>query len=83
MGYHLRTIETQGVFGETSKIREELEELEEAIEQQNPILAMVEMADLYGALEAVAKRFCVSMSDIAKMSDATKRAFEDGSRLPK
>jgi hypothetical protein len=40
MGYHKRPILTQGVFGQPSKIREELEELEEAIEQDNKILAL-------------------------------------------
>lgn len=83
MGYHLRPIETQGVFGEPSKIREELEELEEAYEQDNRILALCELADLYGALEGVAEKLGVSMQDVAKMAEATKRAFLDGSRQSK
>lgn len=83
MGYHLREIETQGVFGEPSKIREELEELEEALEQDNRILALVELADIYGALEAVAERQGTTMAEIAKMSAATNRAFLKGERKPK
>lgn len=83
MGYHLRPIETQGVYGEPSKIREELEELEEALEQDNRILAIVEVADLYGALEGVAEKLGVSMSDVAKMAQATKRAFLSGHRTSK
>lgn len=41
MGYHLRPIETKGVFGETSKIREELEELEEALERLDGYYAQI------------------------------------------
>lgn len=83
MGYHLRPIQTQGVYGEPSKIREELEELEEAYEQDNRILAIVEVTDLYGALEGVAERLGVTMQDVAKMAAATRRAFSDGTRVAK
>ena len=83
MGYHLREIKTKGVYGEPSKIREELEELEESLEQGNRILALCELADLYGAVEAVAKKLGASMDDLSKMSAATKRAFTDGSRVSK
>lgn len=79
-GYHLREIKTKGAFGKVSKIREELEELEEAEEQDNKILAMCELADLYGAIEGVADAYNLSMDDIRKMAEATKRAFLDGSR---
>lgn len=83
MGYHLRTIATRGRFGETSKIREELEELEESLEQGNRIMALVELSDLYGALEAVAERLGTNMDEVRCMAAATKRAFTDGSRIPK
>lgn len=79
MGYHQRKI-PKGVLGEPSKIAEELAELEDAVEQKNPILAMCELADLYGALEAVAEQYQLTMVDLQKMSDATKSAFRDGSR---
>lgn len=78
-GYHKRRIE-KGVLGATSKIREELEELEDAEDQANPILAMCELADLYGALEAKARSYHLNMGDLRQMSEATKRAFEDGTR---
>ncbi len=83
MGYHLRPIQTQGVFGKPSKIHEEVEELEEALEQENRILALCELADIYGALEEVAFGLGVSMLDLEKMATATRRAFEDGSRTSK
>lgn len=79
MGYHKRQI-TRGEFGKPSKIREELEELEDAIEQRNPIMAACELADLYGALKAVAQDLGYTMQEVMRMSDATQDAFEDGTR---
>jgi len=79
MGYHTREIQ-KGTLGETSKIREELEELEDAELQGIRLLAMCELADLYGALEAKALRMGLSMQDLRQMSEATKSAFLDGSR---
>ena len=83
MSYHLRPIQTQGVYGQASKIREELEELEEALEQNNAILAMCELADLYGAIEGLTLKLGITMADVAKMSEGTKRAFLSGSRVSK
>jgi hypothetical protein len=80
MGYHLRPIATRGVYGEPSKIREELEELEESLEQNNRILALVELSDLYGALKGVAEKLGSNMTEVAAMAAATERAFLDGTR---
>lgn len=78
-GYHLRKIE-RGQFGSISKVREELEELEDAIEQGVRIMALCEMADLYGALRALAKKYDVTMLDLERMANVTERAFEAGHR---
>lgn len=80
MGYHKRAIVVKGTLGETSKIKEELDELEEALEQDNKILALCELSDLYGAMEAVAERLGVNMEDLKKMAAATKRSFQSGER---
>jgi hypothetical protein len=80
MGYHSRPI-AKGVYGEVSKIREELEELEDSEELGVKIMAMCELSDLYGALQEFAKRkYGLSMDDLKKMSDRTKEAFRDGTR---
>ena len=79
MGYHKRKIE-RGEFGKTSKIREELDELEDALEQNNRIMAMVELSDLYGAIQAVANNIGTNMTELQIMSEATERAFKDGTR---
>lgn len=82
MGYHKRKI-TLGVYGEISKIREELEELEDAAEQGVKIMMMAELSDLYGALEAYAEKFDLTIDDLRRMNDRTKEAFRDGTRTPR
>jgi hypothetical protein len=79
IGYHHRKIH-KGVLGKPSKIQEELDELNDALEYGNKILALCELADLYGALEAVAQNLGVTMPEVRRMSDATKRAFQVGER---
>lgn len=78
-GYHMKKI-TRGEYGELSKVREELEEAEDALAQENPILLLCELSDLYGALEAYADTCGSDISELKKMSDATKRAFKNGNR---
>lgn len=79
MGYHLRNIQ-KGVLGQPSKIREELEELEDAIEQNVKIMALVELSDLYGAVKAMATTLGTTMEELKAMQEVTARAFQDGSR---
>lgn len=81
MGYHKKSIQ-KGTLGEVSKIKEELEELEDALSQNNKILSLCELADLYGSIEWFLKYNFpdISMKDLAKMATATKEAFEDGTR---
>lgn len=81
VGYHVNTI-TKGVLGESSKLREEIEELIDAEEQGAKIMALLELADLYGAIEAYLEKHYVSftMEDLRSMATLTKRAFISGVR---
>ena len=79
LGYH-RTKIKKGTLGKISKVQEEIEEYKDAIKQKCEIMAIVELADIYGALEAVAKSHNLSMKDLKKMSKLTKRAFKNGHR---
>lgn len=82
MGYHIKQI-NKGILGELSKIREELEELEDSLNQDCAIMALVELSDLYGAINHFLKKNYpnIKMSDLEKMSNITERAFKDGSRI--
>lgn len=81
MGYHKRVIE-RGVYGEVSKILEEVLELQDANEQGICIMELVELADIVGSIQGYLNTHhpSIGMIDLMQMSDATRRAFEDGSR---
>ena len=79
-GYHLYNI-TKGKLGDISKIKEEIEEYEDAVNQDCKLMAMVELSDIYGALEALAETYNLTMQDLAVFSDITKRAFINGVRV--
>jgi len=81
-GYHTKKI-TAGDYGEFSKIKEEFEELEDAVEQDDRILILCELCDLYGALEGYADSLGFSMYEIKSFSDKTKEAFKNGGRITK
>ena len=81
-GYHLREID-KGVLGEASKVREEVEEFLDAVDQGVSIMALVELSDLMGAVKAYLDRHHPGMelSDLIAMSDVTARAFKNGRRV--
>lgn len=80
MGYHKYTI-PKGELGEFSKIIEEFEELEDAVDQKVKVLIICELCDLIGAIEAFStKHFNLTLEDLMKMKDLTKKAFEEGKR---
>jgi NTP pyrophosphatase (non-canonical NTP hydrolase) len=78
-GYHIAKIK-KGKLGEPSKIQEELDELIDALNQNNKIMALVELSDLYGAIKAIAESLGANMQDLKIMSEATERAFKNGKR---
>lgn len=78
-GYHITNIE-KGVLGEISKIEEELNELKDAEKQGSKIMMMVELSDLYGALEEYCVKQGLTIEDLKIFSNITKRAFKNGRR---
>ena len=80
VGYHLKEI-IKGELGTISKLKEEIEEFEDALAQDCKLMAMVELSDIYGALEALAETYNLTMQDLAVFSDITKRAFINGVRV--
>lgn len=80
-GYHIAEIKKRN-YGSAGKIQEELDELNDAHEQGSKIMQLVELSDLYGAIEGYLQQNFpgMSMQDLKKFSDITKRAFESGER---
>ena len=83
-GYHLARI-PKGELGELSKLREELLELEDAIKQNSKIMALIELADLLGAIEWYLEKHHpgVALKDLQCFSLITRRAFENDHRAIK
>ena len=80
MGYHKNKI-PKGTLGEASKIEEEYLEFRDAMESENPVMALLELSDLLGAIESFTKNHHnLNIKDLLKMTYATKSAFEDGTR---
>jgi hypothetical protein len=73
MNFHKKEIK-KGIYGDLSKVKEEIEEYEDAISQNCKIMSDLELADIYGALEGLANSHNLSMADLKSMSDLTKKA---------
>lgn len=80
-GYHVTPI-SQGILGEPSKIKEEFEEFMDSVDQGASIMALVELADMMGAIKAYLVKYHPGMSldDLLKMQAITDRAFKNGYR---
>jgi hypothetical protein len=83
-GYHIAKI-TRGVYGEDSKIYEEVDEFADALDQNVSIMALVELADVIGAIKGwLAKHHpSITINDLVAMAAVTDRAFQTGARKPK
>lgn len=80
-GYHLDKIEKRR-FGSLGKIQEEVEELLDAHRQGSHVMILVEMSDLYGAMQGFLEENYpgFKMEDLKKFSMITQRAFKNGHR---
>lgn len=85
MGYHVKEI-TRGQFGELSKIQEEVAEALDSEEQKNPIMVLVELSDIVGAIEGYLEthfKGVITIKDVLVMARATNKAFQSGDRTPR
>ena len=79
-GYHRREI-PKGELGEFSKITEEFTELYDAVEQQNSVLELCEMADLIGAIKHYSeKHYNIGLDKLIQFMECTENAFKSGKR---
>ncbi len=75
-GYHINRIE-KGVLGEASKIKEEMDEFLDSIDQDARIMQLVELSDMVGAITAYLEKYFPGMAlpDLVTMDRITHRAF--------
>lgn len=80
-GYHIRNIQRHP-YGSFGKIKEELEEAEDAIEQNCKIMELVELSDMIAAVEGYLEKHHpgVTIDDLRTMAAITHRAFLNGGR---
>lgn len=81
IGYHIQPI-ARGVFGEISKIVEEVHELEDAEAQGIQVMVLAELSDIIGAMQGYLAKYhpSIKLNDLAQMAKVTQRAFDSGSR---
>lgn len=80
-GYHINDI-TKGEVGESSKILEEVYEVQDAEQQECKIMVLVELSDLIGAVSLYLEKHHpdTTIDDLITMSRITRRAFANGHR---
>ena len=74
--WHKRKIK-KGVYGEFSKVLEEVEEAQDALEQGNHLMYLIELSDILGAIEGIANKHNLSLSDLKAFSDKVKEQKRD------
>lgn len=79
MSYHIKEIK-KGIYGEPSKITEEYQEFMDALDQDNPIMAIQELSDMLGAIEGYLVNYNLNLDDLNTMKDVTKKVFVSGHR---
>jgi len=72
MNFHKRKIK-KGVFGELSKIQEELDEAFDAEEQGQDLVLIIELSDLVGACAGVAKKYGITLKQLVKFAELRSR----------
>lgn len=82
MGYHISKIK-RGVYGELSKVQEELDEAIDAEKQGCKLMLLLELSDMIGAIEVIATKNGHTLEDLITMNKITKRAFMSGERESK
>jgi len=84
MPYHSKLIPV-GKVGEISKIEEEIAELKDAVNQNNKVMALVELSDICGSIICYLEKHFpdISIEDLIIMSKCTISAFKDGTRSSK
>lgn len=74
--WHVRQIQ-KGIYGELSKIQEELDEAVDAEEQEQILMLFYELSDIIGAVGGVAKKYGMTLEQIYKFSQLRTRIVEE------
>ena len=64
----------KGVYGDFSKIEEEIEEAKDALDQKNHLMFLIELSDIIGAIEGVAEKNNLTLEDLISFSNKVKES---------
>lgn len=76
MGFHKAQI-SKGTYGQLSKVREELEEAEDAEAQGENLMLQIELSDMIGAIRGVAETHGWNFDDLVKFSELRSRVARE------
>ena len=80
MGYHKTEI-PRGKYGEFSKIREEFLEAEDALEQGQELMMIIELSDLIGAAGLVAEKHSgITLDQLVEFAKLRRKVGEQVAR---
>lgn len=71
--WHKKKIE-KGIYGQFSKVLEEVQEAEDALEQENHLMHLIELSDIIGAVEGIVTKYGLSLNDLKLFSDKVKES---------
>ena len=63
MKFHKAIIQ-KGIYGELSKIKEELDEAFDAESQNQDLMLLIELSDIIGAVEGVSKKYGFTLEQL-------------------
>lgn len=73
--FHTQPIK-KGQYGELSKIQEELDEAFDAEKQGIDLMLLIELSDIIGAVEGVAKKYNFTLDQLIQFSKVRKKVAE-------
>ena len=77
MKFHKAIIQ-KGIYGELSKIKEELDEAFDAESQNQDLMLLIELSDIIGAVEGVSKKYGFTIEQLMKFAKLrSKVAIEE------
>jgi len=77
MKFHKAIIQ-KGIYGELSKIKEELDEAFDAESQNQDLMLLIELSDIIGAVEGVSKKYGFTIEQLIKFAKLrSKVAIEE------
>jgi hypothetical protein len=76
MKFHKREIK-KGVYGDLSKIQEELDEAYDSEEQGQDLMLLIELSDIVGACAGVAKKYGLSLDQLVTFAKLRSEVAEN------